>query len=860
MPVPRNQNPTPLTIAFATRSVPMTGRTPWERCLGGSESAMVFASRGLAALGHHVFVFSKCDAPGVYDDVTWLDISTLEAEARLRDWDVFVSLRFLDLLEKDIRADLRVLWSQDVLHGFPLVHSLAWCDLLVFVSEWHRQDTIRHNPGIEAATAVVENGIDLSIVPAGRNERQPPLLVHLSRPERGLRALLEAWPAIRARCPGAELAVARYRSFHEPAGSQVEAFCATMDAAVREMPGASHLGNLSKPELYALLSRATAMVYPAEFDETSCIAAIEAQACGTPVVAVRRGALPETLAPDACRLVEPGDDMVVRFADTVGELIFDPEQRAAMSTAGRARAVEHDALVVAAKWEALFIDRLAARSGRRAVEVARTLAHRGDADAAVSTPREAGSPFTPAAARWPGLRAGLRDAILQRLRPARDVVQVGGVPFDSSVEMREPGVDGRRAEVVLDMGSLLCAEDRAAHIRWLRSQAERVVHVLPHAWGAVSGQRVCPSYDDIVQWFGEANTAYTLEASVAWGVPARCWIVSDATSPPNPDRPERKRRYTRPTPTVSACLIVRDAAETLLTTLESLRCIADEIRIVDTGSRDHTCELIESFAARVPTPVHLRRAEWPDDFGVARNMSVEDAEADWVLWIDGDERLIGGDRLRRLLQTEHWEAYAIRQHNHIFDAGVTHVEIPFRVYRNHRGYRFFGAVHEHPEKELNVPIDPWTLAPGVEILHYGYLDEATRTRKLLGRNLRLLNLDYDRYPGRRLTDILYLRDCVNLARYDLRKGQPVRADHLQCLSIAIDRFEQACMPERGRFYNLGREYYENALALLGQGREISVAIGDEKATMKKYRVRRMDDAEWIVLNATRLHLNPGVGP
>ena len=37
--------PTPLPIAFATRSVPIHGRTSWESCLGGLESALVF--RGL---------------------------------------------------------------------------------------------------------------------------------------------------------------------------------------------------------------------------------------------------------------------------------------------------------------------------------------------------------------------------------------------------------------------------------------------------------------------------------------------------------------------------------------------------------------------------------------------------------------------------------------------------------------------------------------------------------------------------------------------------------------------------------------------------------------------------------------------
>lgn len=335
---------------------------------------MVFAARALAARGHHVDVFSRCDAPGVYDEVTWHDIAALDEHARVRDWDVFVSLRFPDLLERDIRAGLRVLWCQDIVGHLPLGPILAWADLLVFVSDWHREHDLTNWPLLRSASAVVPNSIDLSLAPAPSPEA-PPLLVHISRPERGLRPLLAAWPSIRARVPGARLAVARYRSFHEPAGSEIEAFCLRMDEAVRGTPGAEPVGHLSKPDLYALLSRAALMVYPAEFDETSCIAAIEAQACGLPVVATRRGALPETLAASACALVDPGERMVERFADCVVELLYDPGARAAMSEAGRRRAADFDAAVIAERWERLFVERLTARAARAQPAILRTLPH-----------------------------------------------------------------------------------------------------------------------------------------------------------------------------------------------------------------------------------------------------------------------------------------------------------------------------------------------------------------------------------------------------------------------------------------------------------------------------------------------------
>ena len=827
----------------------MHGHTPWIGALGGSESAMVFASRALAARGHHVDVYSRCDAPGVYDDVTWHDIDALDEHARAREWDVFVSLRFPDLLERDIRASLRLLWAQDVIAPMPIESILSWADGFVFVSEWHRSQTVAAHPGIAPFSAVVPNSVDLPLFREPHPEA-PPLLVHLSRPERGLRPLLAAWPLIRAAVPEARLAVARYHSFHEPAGSEIEAFCHRMDEAVRKQPATEPVQHLDKPGLYALLSRATAMVYPAEFDETSCIAAIEAQAAGLPVVATRRGALSETLHPDAAWFVEPGSLMVRAFADRVIELMYDTEARAAMSAAGRRHALSFDATRIAEVWERLFVDRLEQRASREAARVERTLAARHD-------PPGRGVRPGPGQARWPGFGEKLRGTIRARVAGADGVRLLGplteleawiGVPVRPD------------AELVVDAGGLLCVEDRAA---WMAALSDRsVFYVLPAAPGTpVPGQRVFPTYDDLLAWFGaDADITCTVESSLAWGEPALCWLVACAPGAARgvADDPQRKRRMTRPTPTLTACLIVRDAADTVLTTLNSILPVADEIRVVDTGSRDATRDVVADFAARSPVPVLVRTEPWPNDFAAARNLSIDGAQGDWILWIDADERLMGAERLRRLLQTEHWEAYGIRQHNHIFDHGVTHVELPFRVFRNHRGYRFFGAIHEHPERALNDVIEPWTVAPGVDILHYGYLTEPTRRHKLLKRNLALLEQDLVRYPGRRLTDVLYLRDAVNLARFDLQKG-PVRPDHRAALEAAVHRYEQRCLGARDRYYRLGREYYDQALEILGVGADLHMAIGGPDAGRVRHRFRTAEDAMWLVMDETREYVVRAAG-
>lgn len=85
-------------------------------------------------------------------------------------------------------------------------------------------------------------------------------------------------------------------------------------------------------------------------------------------------------------------------------------------------------------------------------------------------------------------------------------------------------------------------------------------------------------------------------------------------------------------PQISVILITRNEAHNIKACLESLSDF-NEIIVVDNGSSDETCTLVHSF-----TNAKLIESEWKG-YGGTRQIAVDAASNDWILWIDADERI-----------------------------------------------------------------------------------------------------------------------------------------------------------------------------------------------------------------------------
>lgn len=387
---------TPLTIAFLLDSVPISrdviaGLTS----LGGSESAMIGLARALVARGHKVFVYAtKLDkgADGIdQDGVAWHPMEAFLPANQFLTWDVVCSLRMYHWLGTSIKARLRMLWNQDLLVGQAgeAVMSVAWnIDKITYVSDYHRRQWEDVQPELKPIGWVTKNGYDPQFVPA-QATKDPNRIIHISRPERGLGPLLAMWPKLKAAHTAATLQICRYASMYDGEGGNVREACLSFDRQVQivneQVGGIEYLGSLNKEQLYRAIADAAVMWYPgiAGFAETSCIAAIESQACGTPFVGSLRGALPETVPSG---ILVTGDAYSPEYQEqsiaAVVKLLQDCGRNAyeyrGLQKAGRTHVEGYTYDVIAGEWEHQIGEWFAERYDEHQVGVLRQLLHEDD--------------------------------------------------------------------------------------------------------------------------------------------------------------------------------------------------------------------------------------------------------------------------------------------------------------------------------------------------------------------------------------------------------------------------------------------------------------------------------------------------
>ncbi|PKN30999.1 MAG: hypothetical protein CVU64_00710 [Deltaproteobacteria bacterium HGW-Deltaproteobacteria-21] len=189
---------------------------------------------------------------------------------------------------------------------------------------------------------------------------------------------------------------------------------------------------------------------------------------------------------------------------------------------------------------------------------------------------------------------------------------------------------------------------------------------------------------------------------------------------------------------LSACMIVRNEERFLEGALLSLKDVADEIVVVDTGSTDRTLSLCADHGARIC------QFPWNGDFSAARNEGLKQARGRWILSIDADERLRPCcTSLARSLSndTSKIAYYSLLQPK----TQWTGMRV-LRLFRNDPRLRYQGFIHE----SIRQDIERILVSDGLEIGesglimdHVGYDGDQSSKH---WRNLPLLLKELERDP------------------------------------------------------------------------------------------------------------------
>jgi GT2 family glycosyltransferase/Tfp pilus assembly protein PilF len=196
-------------------------------------------------------------------------------------------------------------------------------------------------------------------------------------------------------------------------------------------------------------------------------------------------------------------------------------------------------------------------------------------------------------------------------------------------------------------------------------------------------------------------------------------------------RPDSTRK------TLSICMIVKNEELHLAKCLMSVKPVADEIIVVDTGSTDKTKVIASALGAKIFD------FSWTNDFSEARNYSISKASGGWILVLDADEIIspLDHDKLKKLIRNnaEKRVAYTMVTRNYTNQVGARgwtanegryiHEEAGLgwtpspkvRLFVNDKRINFVNPVHELVEPSLeNLGIKIKTC--DVPVQHYGRLN------------------------------------------------------------------------------------------------------------------------------------------
>ncbi|MFQ5962991.1 MAG: glycosyltransferase [Candidatus Scalinduaceae bacterium] len=738
------------SILFLANSVEFNPETIINKGLGGSETAIIYIAKELARLGNDVVVICPCNAPGNYNGVLYQDIKESESYILGKNFDVMVVSRMLDAFKMNLPARLKIFWTQDA-YDQPFLKDLGnkyiqnRIDKIFTVGKWQAETMMKHFNISSEKFFLSRNGINREFYENNKYKRNIGRLVYTSTPFRGLDVLLDVFPIIKTRIPFAELFIYSSMCVYGMSEDDNRKMYGKLYDKCNQ-PGIYLKGSIPQNILSDELKKSYLMVYPNHFTETSCIAAIEAQAAGLPVVTTESGGLSETVLHNKTGICISGNsksrDYQDRFVKEVVHLIRYKDRWNEMSLTAHHRALENYSWdVIAREWD-------------------------GELD------REIKGTCTPS------------NTIFERSH--NNIFNNKNVTITSK---EGTSAQARRSDRKED--------ENPPHSPFIKGGGRGIMPV-----GKVELDNPPISKMD--------------------GIFVRSL--------------DEKSRST-----ISLCMIVKNEEDYLPKCLQKMKPFVDEIIVVDTGSDDETVEIAKQYGARV------YGHKWNDDFSEARNISLRHATGNWILALDADEVIAEKDmqRIRELISITDNTGFNLIQRNYENYAGFKgwmenktdyiegkdyagYIDSPLiRLFKNRRGIRFSGRVHEIADISH---LDGNNQIGNTDIVihHYGKAKDKQQLDKKGDLYLSIGMKKIKDNPNNARAHFDLGIQCSEKGLFEdavkyLKKAIDISPDYFEayenlgCVYSSLDDYDHAdfylkkacefCPQSKSAQYNLGRLYY-----------------------------------------------------
>jgi len=287
-----------MKILIVDNGIPFDLQTPYNQCLGGSETTALLLAKGLSNLTHQVVLLTNAVTKDQDGYLILDNINNFYEYAKMSD--VILLNRFIPPVIMDFVSTTKVFYiahdayDQQHVKWMMNLNAEQHLNKIICVSDWQRQTFIDYLKVDPNKITVLGNPIDYSLH-NGYAQRDLNKLVFASIPYKGLEIIPDLFTEIKIRSKNADLHLDIYSSFELYGDSEGNQQYGEIFHALNNMKDVNLFKPISMKGLAYVYKTANLNIAPSIYHETFGRIFVEAAASGCLTVCMNNGANKEVL-------------------------------------------------------------------------------------------------------------------------------------------------------------------------------------------------------------------------------------------------------------------------------------------------------------------------------------------------------------------------------------------------------------------------------------------------------------------------------------------------------------------------------------------------------------------------------------